>query len=331
MAKPRVFISSTFYDLRHIRTDVEHFVIEMGYEPIRNENGDIPYGTHDNLEEYCYHEVVEVDILVGIIGGRYGSESKDKKYSITQTEIRTAFEEGKQVYIFIDKNVLSEFHTYSVNKGSAMKFYYADNIKIYEFIEEIFAIKGGIIIAPFENVIDITRYLKTQWAGLFRDMLRDKSEAKRMSKLSSQIEDLKIISESLKNYIEISLPDILNNKPEADKIIEKENTKITDKRVHNILNKNPFFQNLIRFQNVSLDNIKDLLIKSNNLSEFSAGLVRKVKYPAELESLVQHAILHINDARALLGLELFPVSIDYKSSYSFNHDGTIHFIDQIKN
>jgi hypothetical protein len=29
MAKPRVFISSTFYDLRHLRADLERFIKEM--------------------------------------------------------------------------------------------------------------------------------------------------------------------------------------------------------------------------------------------------------------------------------------------------------------
>lgn len=44
MAKPRIFISSTFYDLRQIRSDIDLFIEGLGYEPIRNEEGDIPYG-----------------------------------------------------------------------------------------------------------------------------------------------------------------------------------------------------------------------------------------------------------------------------------------------
>jgi lysophospholipid acyltransferase (LPLAT)-like uncharacterized protein len=38
MAKPRVFISSTFFDLRQIREELE----EMGYDPVRHETGAIP-------------------------------------------------------------------------------------------------------------------------------------------------------------------------------------------------------------------------------------------------------------------------------------------------
>lgn len=109
MAKPRVFISSTFYDLRQVRADIDIFLEKIGYESIRNEEGDIPYGRDEALEEYCYQEIKSVDILISIIGGRFGSESKRDNSSISQIELRTALKEKKQVYIFIDKNVITEY------------------------------------------------------------------------------------------------------------------------------------------------------------------------------------------------------------------------------
>ena len=63
MAKPRVFISSTFYDLRQIRVELDKFIESLGYEPIRNEEGDIPYGKDEALQEYCYKEITNVDNL----------------------------------------------------------------------------------------------------------------------------------------------------------------------------------------------------------------------------------------------------------------------------
>src|SRR6218665_2818482 len=121
MAKPRIFISSTFYDLRQVRADLDFFIEQLGYEPVRNEEGDIPYGKDEGLEEYCYKEISNIDILVCIIGGRYGSESKKGKVSITQMELKTAISENKQVYIFIEKNVLAEYETYLINKASDIK------------------------------------------------------------------------------------------------------------------------------------------------------------------------------------------------------------------
>lgn len=182
MAKPRIFISSTFYDLRQVRADLELFLDQIGYEAVRNEEGDIPYGKEEALEEYCYNEIKSVDILVSIVGGRYGSESRRQPLSISQMELRTALKESKQVYIFIDKNVLSEYETYLLNKDSSnLKFKYVDNVKIYEFIEEIKGLGANNNIKGFETSVEITKYLKEQFAGLFQRFLEDQARVKEIS------------------------------------------------------------------------------------------------------------------------------------------------------
>lgn len=186
MAKPRIFISSTFYDLRQIRSDIDLFIETLGYETIRNEEGDIPYGKEDALEEYCYNEIKSIDILISIIGGRYGTESKQNTYSISQTELKKALNEKKQVYIFIDKNVLSEYETYQLNKDNdAIKYKFVDNIQIYRFIEEIKNLNANNNIKGFETATDITRYLKEQFAGLFQRFLEGQAKIKELSLIDS--------------------------------------------------------------------------------------------------------------------------------------------------
>jgi hypothetical protein len=44
MAKPRVFISSTYYDLKNVRADLERFVRDKGFDPVLHERGNVPYG-----------------------------------------------------------------------------------------------------------------------------------------------------------------------------------------------------------------------------------------------------------------------------------------------
>lgn len=56
MAKPRVFISSTYFDLRNIRSDLERYIKERNYDAILNEKGHIAYSNTKRLEEYCYKE-----------------------------------------------------------------------------------------------------------------------------------------------------------------------------------------------------------------------------------------------------------------------------------
>lgn len=52
MAKPRVFVSSTFYDLKQVRADLERFIKELGCESVLNERGNITYGSNDTITLY---------------------------------------------------------------------------------------------------------------------------------------------------------------------------------------------------------------------------------------------------------------------------------------
>ena len=181
MAKPRVFISSTFYDLKYIRAEIDQFLETLGYEPVRNEEGDIPYGKEEALEEYCYKEIQNIDILVSIVGGRFGSESNKSIESISNHEVRTALKENKQVYVFIEKNVLAEYDTYMLNKGTDIKFKHVDDIRVYKFIEEIKSLPSNNNIKGFETSSEIIKYLQEQFAGLFQRFLQEHTRIKEYS------------------------------------------------------------------------------------------------------------------------------------------------------
>ena len=157
MAKPRVFISSTFYDLKQIRIELDKFIESLGYEPVRNEVGDIPYGKDDSLQTYCYREVGNIDIFISILGGKYGSkaisEGQTREYSVSQMELKTALKEDKQVFVFIEKDVLTEYETYLANKDNEnVRYRYVDNPNIYKFIEEIKSLPNNNNIKGFESV-----------------------------------------------------------------------------------------------------------------------------------------------------------------------------------
>jgi uncharacterized protein DUF4062 len=176
MAKPRVFLSSTFYDLRHVRSDLERFIRELGYEPVLSERGQVPYGKQEALEQYCYREINNCDIVVSIVGGRYGSASAERPYSISQIEIKTAHELHKQVYIFVEKSVLVEYRTWLRNESNLdFKAQYVDDIRIYTFLKEIHSYLSNNVISDFDSVAEMIDFLRLQWAGLFQRFLQEES------------------------------------------------------------------------------------------------------------------------------------------------------------
>jgi len=182
MARPRIFVSSTFYDLRQVRADIERFIREMGYEPVLHERAQIPYGPEERREEYAYREIESCDVVVSIIGGRFGTESQDVPYSISQMELKTALELGRQVYIFVERSVLSEYSTYLKNKGvESVQYSFVDNVGVYVFLEEVHSLPMNNTIAPFETSRDISDYLREQWAGLFQRYLQEQGRLREAS------------------------------------------------------------------------------------------------------------------------------------------------------
>lgn len=199
MAKPRIFISSTFYDLRQIREDVDRSLKELGYEPIRHETGAIAYGGDERPEAGAYREVDLCDILVAVIGGRYGTDSRvTPGSSITQNEIRRALEKGIQVFIFIEANVFAEYGIYSVNRSTNIVYRYVDNTAVFEFIDQLMALPQNNAIAPFGIAADISGYLREQFAGLFQRFL----QAKRREAEINAIQSLRNIADTLKSAVE---------------------------------------------------------------------------------------------------------------------------------
>jgi hypothetical protein len=198
MAKPRIFVSSTFYDLKQVRADLTQFIHEIGYEPVLNERGSIPYQSDEKLEASAYREVELCDILVAIVGGRYGTTAQGDRYSISQTELKKAIELGRQVYIFVDSAVLNEHRTYLLNKGNEkIRYSSVDNVKIFEFLEEIESLPQNNATMPFDIAGDIVSLLREQWAGLFQRLLQQREQIRQ----AKYIEELKFTAETLNSLV----------------------------------------------------------------------------------------------------------------------------------
>jgi len=191
MANLRVFVSSTCYDLRQVRDNLRDFISGCGYLPVMNEHQGIPYNVTESLETDCYSEINNCDIVVGIVGGKFGSESRDKDgKSISMKEMLSAMDSGKQVYIFIDRDVDGEHKTYVKQRQSRPKdklssddYCTVDSIAIFEFISDIRK-NSRLIITPFSNASDIVDTLKLQWANLFQNLLNNRERNKQDSVLA---------------------------------------------------------------------------------------------------------------------------------------------------
>lgn len=207
--KPRIFISSTFYDLKYIREDLANFVRSYGYEPILFEDGDIGYAPGKNLDFSCYESMRNSDMVILVIGGEYGSaasgEKKDefKEYmSITRNEFRTAVESGIPIFVMIDKKVMAEYGVYEANynaiekENREMTFPSTKNINVFRFIKEI----KGIVTLPiqeFERSSDIKGFISKQWADMFKNYLNFLRIERENKKIENSVNEMKTLIQKM--------------------------------------------------------------------------------------------------------------------------------------
>ncbi|MCI8797976.1 MAG: DUF4062 domain-containing protein [Dorea sp.] len=220
--KPRIFVSSTFYDLKYIREDLSNFIKAHDFEPIMFEDGDIGYTPGLPLDESCYETMHSTDIVILIIGGNYGSpatgETKDefKEYmSITRNEFKAALEQGVPVYVFVDSKVYVEYGVYEANykkieeEKNTITFRNVKNINVFRFIREIKSV-GNISITEFDKIIHIKDFLSKQWSDMFKNYLDSLKQKKSDKKLESTVDEMKILIKNMGIMIDSVGQKILN-------------------------------------------------------------------------------------------------------------------------
>ena len=318
MAKPRTFISSTHYDLKHIRAAFELFVDSLGFDAVLSEKGDIAY-THDRpLDESCYREVENADIFVLIVGGRYGSEvsSGSKKPlksfferydSITKKEYQAAADRDIPIYILIEKGVYSEYQTYSRNKEiENIKYAHVDSVNVFLLIEDILARPRNNPVQTFERFEEIESWLREQWAGLFRELLRRQSQQQQLVGLSQQVLELKESNQTLKTYLEAVMRGV--GKQETSKLIESEEKRLEEVRKLDILRPNLWVSYVTRRAGVDIEQAATALRKATSFASFATEL-SKFATVANMEEQILRTLSSstearrdLNRARELLGL-----------------------------
>ncbi|WP_080769894.1 DUF4062 domain-containing protein [Aeromonas caviae] len=240
MARPRIFVSSTCYDLSVIRSELRPFITSLGYEPVMSEYSDILYDPREHTHDSCVKEVPNCDMVVLIVGQRFGGtgipaalesinlenlKSKSTKndildhiesLSVTQLEILKAIESATPVYAFIDDRVMHDHHVYEKNKKNKaiieqMEFPSIDKREtakyIFEFINFLSHRSSNNSISGFTRLEDIKVTLTSQWAQYFQKLLSENrqrsKEARRYADFSERLEDLKAVV-----LASISTPDL---------------------------------------------------------------------------------------------------------------------------
>ena len=225
MPSPKVFVSSTCYDLGMAREQLRSFLLRLGYEAILSEYSDVLYDPRTHTHTSCIQEVPNADMVVVLIGSRFGGRAvpealstidldnlvnssfdvtslrDPEKLSITQLEVLKAIDASVPVFAFVEDKVFHDHFVYQKNKElvDQIKFPSIDKAEsakyIFEFISFLHHRNKGNSVISFSKIEDIEIHLKKQWGALFQKLLREQRdqshETQKMFTISEQIEDLK--------------------------------------------------------------------------------------------------------------------------------------------
>lgn len=322
MAKPRVFVSSTYYDLKYIRASLELFIESLGFDPILSEKGDIAYASDRPLDESCYREVENSDMFVLIVGGRYGSEAGtgsrepkafyDRYESITKKEYGTAADRDIPIFVLIERAVYAEYQTFSCNKHTkGVKYAHVESVNVFRLIDDILARPRNNPVQPFEKFEDIESWLREQWAGLFRELLRRQSQQQQLIGLSQQVLQLKETNETLKKYLEALMRGV--GKQETSKLIASEEKRLSDLR-NAAFRRNAWVEYVLRqAKGIDEEGVAKALREAAGFEGFAENICRASDDQSALEHLKvtlrrsKRARDDLNEARDILNLPPFSI------------------------
>lgn len=212
MAFPRVFVSSTCYDLGEIRDGLVSFITSYSYEPVLSERGDIFYHPDFHTHESCIQEIDNCQLFILIIGGRFGGHHIiDRKKSIVNAEYEAARHCAIPVFSFVKREVLEDLRLYEKNKANkdiVGKIVFP-SIEQQEYAHDIFEFINRVRNSPVNNGLfsfdfgrDIQELLRKQWAGMAFDFLTKRRLRNELEVTTTLIENLTLASGKTEELLE---------------------------------------------------------------------------------------------------------------------------------
>lgn len=222
MPQLRIFVSSTAYDLAAVREQLRVSIANLGHYPVLSEYADFLYDPKHHTHQACVAELKTCDIVVLILGTRFGSDARPEfvrelssdslagfdsekiskildasSVSVTQLEALSAFQEGKPVFAFAHRDLVSEKRFYDHNEeliasGVGVKMPSGNTIEHAKYLSEFLGYiqnrTHNNAVSEFSTTGEITESLRHQLSSLLQAFLADESSSRASDQVLSGID-----------------------------------------------------------------------------------------------------------------------------------------------
>jgi hypothetical protein len=189
----RVFLSSTYFDLKYLRADLNLFGQESGFEFPLFEHGKIPIPSDTSIIDAIGQDMRTCEMFVCIVGGSYGSVDPDSGRSFTHNEMKIARELQLQSYFFVEQSVLNDFAVYKLNPDASLQYPHVRDPRVFELLREIQGDGGRTLIQPFATPSDLIGLFREQASGLFKSLLNRRAAERLAVPVQALLDGVKMI------------------------------------------------------------------------------------------------------------------------------------------
>jgi hypothetical protein len=230
---PKIFISSTVYDFKDIRSALKFYLEEHGYIVYTSESSDFKVDVKVHSYEACLNLIDECDYFILLIGSRVGGwYDKENKISITRQEYRHAYQlhqqGGLQILSFVRnevwqlKETRNELTRYLENINNFDKDLIADIVNaptkfandaqfVSDFIQEVGKNAETRIAMQDKALLPTGNWIRV--FNSFKDIIDSLKELIKINDLDYKL-NLEILKNELQAY-NLQVNEILRNYPNA--------------------------------------------------------------------------------------------------------------------
>lgn len=167
MAKPRIFLSSTCYDLSEVRDRLRAHLEQLGMEAISSDTSSFGVTPGVHSHHACLDEVDRADYLVLIIGGRRGGTFVASQKSITNEEYDRACKLRIPIFTFVKDDVWNARPIFKQNPTANLSSV-VDDVRVFDFVDLVHSASESNWIWPFKNGAEICSILTVQFAHIVK-------------------------------------------------------------------------------------------------------------------------------------------------------------------